>query len=151
MFYGQYNHCLDDKNRIIMPAKYREQLGSAFYITKELWGKSDDEKCLFVYSQESFEELESKLARMHASQSETRAMKRRFYSSVQKTEADKQGRAVISAELRAYAGLTKDIVLVGNDDHIEIWDKERWAAYDDCMQNLYESGILAESFDESGL
>lgn len=150
MFYGEYRHSLDDKGRIIMPAKYREQLGGKFYITKDLWGK-ENECCLFVYSEEGFNQLADKLRRMHNSQEEIRRHNRRFFSSVQDTETDKQGRVVITADLREYAGLDKDIVLAGLDDHIEIWNRESWEAYNSDDADIYKTGKLAESFDDNGI
>ena len=150
MFYGEYRHSLDDKGRIIMPAKYREQLGGKFYITKDLWGK-EKECCLFVYSEEGFNQLADKLRKMHNSQEEIRRHNRRFFPSVQDTEADKQGRVGISAELREYAGLEKDVVLAGLDDHIEIWNRESWEAYNSDDADIYETGTLAESFDVNGI
>lgn len=150
MFYGEYRHMIDEKGRIIMPVKYRQALGARLFITKDLWAK-DKEKCLFVYSEEGFNALADKLRRLRNSEDEIRMHNRRFFPSVEDTEADAQGRVLINQELREYAGLSRDIVLAGLDDHIEIWDAASWAAYNESSTDLYSTGRLAESFIENGL
>ncbi|MBO6158683.1 MAG: division/cell wall cluster transcriptional repressor MraZ [Firmicutes bacterium] len=149
MFFGEFHHSVDEKGRIIMPTKYRNQLGETFYITIDLWGQ-EDEKCLCVYPESSFRELTNKLRTIGASDIENRKLYRKFYSHVQDTSTDKQGRVMIDQELRRHAGLEKDIVLAGQDDHIEIWDREKWEAYnqDDAFFN---SSKLAEELRASGI
>ena len=149
MFFGEYRHSVDDKGRIIMPSKYREQLGSTFYITIDLWGQ-EEEKCLCVYAEEDFRALCDKLRQMAASDFETRKLYRKFYSRVQDTSADKQGRVMIAAELREHAGLDKDIVLAGQDDHIEIWNRDKWEAYNEDVE-FFKSSKLAEGLRASGI
>ena len=149
MFFGEYRHSVDDKDRIIMPAKFREQLGNVFYITIDLWGK-EEEKCLYVYAEEDFKVLCDKLRQMAASDSETRKLYRKFYSRVQDTSVDKQGRVMLATELREHAGLDKDIVLAGQDDHIEIWNREKWEAYNEDDE-FFESNKLAEGLKASGI
>ncbi len=149
MFYGEYHHSVDDKGRIIMPAKYREQLGVVFYVTIDLWGK-EEEACLCVYPEESFRALTNKLRTIGASAQENRKLYRKFYSHVQDTQTDKQGRVMISPELRQHAGLDKDIVLAGQDDHIEIWDQKKWEAYNEDA-SFFDSEQLAEELRASGI
>lgn len=149
MFYGEYHHSVDDKGRIIMPAKYREQLGSTFYVTIDLWGKQD-ETCLCVYPEESFRTLTNKLRTIGASAAENRKLYRKFYSHVQDTQTDKQGRVMISPELRQHAGLDKEVVLAGQDDHIEIWDQTKWEAYNEDA-SFFDSDRLAEELRASGI
>jgi len=149
MFYGEYYHSVDDKGRLIMPAKYREQLGTVFYVTIDLWGK-ENEACLCVYPEESFRTLTNKLRTIGASAAENRKLYRKFYSHVQDTQTDKQGRVMISPELRAHAGLDKDVVLAGQDDHIEIWDQKKWEAYNEDA-SFFDSERLAEELRASGI
>ena len=147
MFYGEYHHSVDDKGRIIMPAKYREQLGSTFYVTIDLWGK-EEETCLCVYPEESFRTLTNKLRTIGASAAENRKLYRKFYSHVQDTQTDKQGRVMISPE--QHAGLDKEVVLAGQDDHIEIWDQNKWEAYNEDA-SFFDSDRLAEELRASGI
>ncbi len=149
MFFGEYRHSVDDKGRIIMPAKFREQLGNIFYITIDLWGKQE-EKCLCVYAEEGFRALCEKLRQLGSSDIDVRKLYRKFYSHVQDTSTDKQGRVMISAELREHAGLDKDIVLAGQDDHIEIWNRDKWEAYN-ADDEFFKSDKLAEGLKASGI
>lgn len=149
MFFGEYHHSVDDKGRIIMPAKFREQLGGTFYITIDLWGR-EEEPCLYIYAEDGFQELCDKLRQMAASDPETRKLYRKFYSRVQDTSVDKQGRVMLTPELREHAKLDKDIVLAGQDDHIEIWDRKKWEVYNED-EEFFKSSKLAESLKASGI
>ena len=135
MFFGEFHHSLDEKGRIIMPTKYRNQLGETFFITIDLWGQ-EEEKCLCVYPEKSFRELTGKLRAIGTSDVENRKLYRTFYSHDQ--------------ELRRHAGLEKDIVLAGQDDHIEIWDREKWEAYN-SDDEFFKSSKLAEELRASGI
>jgi len=149
MFFGEFHHTVDEKGRIIMPTKFRNQLGEMFYITIDLWGQ-DDEKCLCVYPEASFQKLCGKLREMATSDTETRKLYRKFYSRVQDTTTDKQGRVMITPELRDHAGLDKEIVLAGQDDHIEIWDRKKWEVYNEDTE-FFKSSKLAEELRASGI
>ncbi|MCF0136080.1 MAG: division/cell wall cluster transcriptional repressor MraZ [Lachnospiraceae bacterium] len=149
MFYGEYQHNVDEKGRIIIPAKFREQLGEIFYVTIDLWGQSE-ETCLYVYPEADFKALCEKLRTMGSTDQDTRKLLRRFYSRVQDTSTDKQGRIVLMQELRDHAGLEKEIVLVGQDNHIEIWDRDKWTAYNND-DSFYNSGKLAEGLRAGGV
>lgn len=149
MFFGEFHHSLDEKGRIIMPAKYREQLGDVFYVTIDLWGQ-EEETCLCVYPEKSFRNLCEKLRTMAATDTETRKLYRKFYSRVQDTSTDKQGRIMIPQELRDHAALDKEIVLAGQDDHIEIWNREKWEAYNEDVE-FFKSSKLAEELRASGI
>ncbi len=148
MFYGEFHHTIDEKGRLIMPAKYREQLGASFFITKDLWNK-EEERCLFVYPQSEFNELSQKLHKLSNSSKEARFMNRYFFSSVQDTAVDKQGRVLLTTELREHACINREVVLVGVDTHIEIWDLEKWEAYN--ASDTLEMDKLAESLGELGI
>ncbi|MBP5224739.1 MAG: division/cell wall cluster transcriptional repressor MraZ [Lachnospiraceae bacterium] len=124
MFMGTYSHTLDDKGRLIIPSKFREALGEDFVLTQDL------DHCLSIYPQNGWKTLTASLETMPRISSELARRLRRFYFGNSSTcEPDKQGRMLIPANLRDYAGLTKEVTLVGVDDHIEVWNTETWNAY----------------------
>lgn len=125
MFVGEYSHNLDAKGRVIIPAKYREELGDRFILTKGMDG------CLFVLPEEAFLKLTEELKALPLSVKDSRKLVRHFSGAAEPGELDKQGRVLISSKLREHAGLEKDVVLVGVLDKIEIWSKERWEKVDD--------------------
>ena len=120
VFIGEYQHTLDPKGRVIMPSKFRDGLGESFVVTKGL------DNCLFVYPQGEWEELERKLRILPLTSKDARAFTRFFFSGATECELDKQGRILIPANLREYAGLDKDLIIIGVASRIEIWGKERW-------------------------
>ncbi|MBR5485529.1 MAG: division/cell wall cluster transcriptional repressor MraZ [Oscillospiraceae bacterium] len=119
MLFGEYQHSIDAKGRVNFPSKLREGLGTTFMICK---GLSDP--CLFVYSMEGFEEFRKKLDELPMEQS--KKIKRVVFAGACEAEPDKQGRIVIPASLRAYANLSKDVMVIGASDRAEIWDKDQW-------------------------
>lgn len=119
MFMGQYEHSIDTKGRIIIPAKYREELGESFVITRDLEG------CLLLYSEEEWQGFVSKLKALPSKQS-TKRIQRQYLSKAMEVEPDKQGRILIPALLRAEASLEKEVVFVGMMNRVEIWDKKRF-------------------------
>lgn len=135
---GEYQHTLDAKGRLFIPAKLREQLGDSFVVTKGL----DD--CLFVYPQEAWEELEQKIRRLPMSKS--RSLQRFFLSSAADVTVDRQGRIVIPSVLRSYAGLERDVVVIGVGERAELWDARRWNAYTDDL----DSENIAQAMEELG-
>lgn len=149
MFYGEFRHGIDDKGRLIIPSKYRESLGPLFYITKDLWNQ-ENEKCLYIYPQEAFDELREKLRGLSKGSQQARVLSRRFYASVQDTSIDKQGRVLINQDLKSHAQLDKEVVLVGVDDHIELWNSDKWDAYNDA-DNFEMDDTLAESLGALGI
>lgn len=120
MFMGEYNHSIDAKGRVIIPAKFRESLGDEFVVSQGLDG------CLFVYPNEEWQRFEEKLKTIPMSDKQGRKFVRFFLAGATVAEVDKQGRILIPSVLREFAGLTKDVVLVGVGTRAEIWDKERW-------------------------
>ena len=122
-FYGTYEHAIDEKGRIIMPAKLREGLGNRFYITRGF------DKCLAVYTCEKWEQFMCKLEELPKSDKRSRAFSHRFVANAMEAEPDKNNRVVISPSLRKLADLKKEIVTIGQNDYIEIWDKEAWEEY----------------------
>jgi MraZ protein len=122
---GQYQHNIDPKGRMIMPSKFRDDLGEHFIVTKGLDG------CLFVYSLAEWQVLEGKIRALPLSRS--RELQRFFFSGAYEAEVDKQGRILISAPLRAYARLEKDVVVIGASTRCEIWDAAAWASQADAL------------------
>lgn len=138
MLYGEYQHSLDVKGRVNFPARLREGLGTRFFLTKGL------DNCLFVYSEEEWAALEQKLRALPMSKA--RSLQRFFFAGAADVEPDKQGRVLIPANLREYAGLDKDVVVIGASNHAEIWDKAR---YERISEEL-TSDQVAEAMDEIG-
>lgn len=136
MFTGEYQHTLDGKGRLIMPAKYRESLGETFVITKGL------DSCLFVYPQKEWEILEQKLKNLPFTNKDARAFARFFFSGADDCGADKQGRVLLNNNLREYAKISKDVVIIGVGTRLEIWSKEVWQSYSEDAGKNYEE--LAE-------
>jgi MraZ protein len=140
MFMGTYEHGLDAKGRVIVPAKLRENLGESFVVTLGLDG------CLFAYPMEQWEGFINQLKELPGTK-EARKLQRYFLAGAATCELDKQGRVLIPANLREKAGLTKDIVFVGVLQKIEIWSKEQWEENDD-YGNVDD---IAEHMSEFGL
>ncbi len=117
-FTGEYHHNLDAKGRLIIPAKFRDQLGMEFTVTRSLDG------CLAMYAAKEWEALEDKLNALPMTNEKARSLKRFLLGSANTCEIDKQGRILIPQVLREKAGLDKDITLLGVGDHIEIWNAD---------------------------
>ncbi len=124
MFMGEFEHSIDAKGRIIIPSRFREDLGDKFVVTVGLDG------CLFVYPQNEWEVFSAEIRKLPGTK-EARQLQRMFFGKAAACEADKQGRILIPAVLRECAGLEKDIVFVGVLNKIEIWSKERWESNND--------------------
>lgn len=140
MFMGEYNHTIDAKGRLIVPAKFREELGEAFVIT------NGNDGCLNIYTEEAWETFSGKLLLLPSGRNK-REIIRKFVSQANTVEVDKQGRILIPPALREHAGLDKDVVLAGAIDKVEVWDKGRWEAatnvddIDDITERLAELGL----------
>lgn len=135
MFMGEYNHTVDAKGRLIVPSKFREQLGEEFVVTKGLDG------CLFVYENSEWKALEEKLHALPLTNANARKFSRFFLAGATTCEVDRQGRILLPAVLRDFAKIDKDAVLVGVGSRIEIWSKEIWNesnTYDD-MEEIAEN------------
>lgn len=120
MFMGEYSHTVDTKGRLIIPSRFREELGETFVVTKGLDG------CLFVFSDEEWKAFEIKLKSLPLTNKNARQFARFFVAGATPCELDKQGRILLPATLREFAGLEKDVVLTGMLNRIEIWSKEKW-------------------------
>lgn len=132
MFMGEYQHSIDAKGRLAVPAKFRDALGETFVATKGL------DNCLFVYPMEEWQALEQKLKALPFTKSDARAFVRFFFSGATECELDKQGRILLPANLREYGQLEKDAVVIGVSTRVEIWSKENWAKYSAQAGEAYE-------------
>ncbi len=141
MFMGEYNHTIDIKGRLIVPTKFREQLGEAFVIAK------GNDGCLAIYTNEAWETFMKKIQALPANK-DIRTYVRAIAGSAVAVEADKQGRVLVPGNLREYAGLDKDVVLAGVIDKIEVWDKNRWMEQTD-IDNIDD--IAEEMAERYGL
>ena len=117
---GEYNHTMDAKGRLIVPARFREAGGDKFIVTKGL------DKCLFVFTEDKWSSVVACISHMPLTSGNARKFSRFFIGSAGECEVDKQGRILIPASLRAYADLAKDVVLVGVGSRVEIWNKDAW-------------------------
>jgi len=120
---GEYQHTIDEKGRITVPAKFREELGEKFVVTRGL------DRCLFVYPMEEWKQLEAKLKTLPFTRSDARAFTRFFFSGATECELDKQGRVNIPGPLRQHANLDKDCVVIGVSSRVEIWSMQHWESY----------------------
>lgn len=143
MLMGEYHHNIDEKGRLIIPSKFRNDLGEKFVITRGL------DKCLFVYSEEEWNKLISKLKTLPFTNKDARNFTRFFLSGATANEFDRQGRINISSSLVNYANLTKECVIIGANDRLEIWSEELWNNFiesnednlSDIAENLFKGGL----------
>ncbi len=138
MYIGEFFPSLDEKGRVSMPVKHREELGEQFIVTKGLDG------CLSAYSMERWTEMSEKIAALP--QAKARDLKRFMFSSASLVNPDKQGRILLTASLREYSGITKDLAVIGASDHVELWDRETWIERNRRM----DSNDMAVAMDELG-
>lgn len=143
MLLGEYEHSIDTKGRIAMPAKLREGLGGKFIITKGLDG------CLFVYAMDEWQCVEQKLASLPMSRKTARDFTRFLFGGACEGECDKQGRVLLPASLRRYAGLERDAVIVGVGSRAEIWDAAKWQQYNE--ESAEDVNELAEQLADLGI
>ena len=143
MLLGEYNHSIDEKSRVIVPSKFRDDLGSTFVITKGF------DKCLFAFSIDEWKNFEAGLRALPLSNENARKYVRYFLSGATECQVDKQGRILIPANLKEHAGLKKELVITGVSTRAEIWDKETWDKYtsednidlDEIASHMSEFGI----------
>lgn len=145
MWYGEYSHTLDDKDRFILPAKFREKIKSlkakCFYMTRGLDG------CLFLYAQAEWKALEEKLASLSFTKQQSRYFNRLLFSGATEVEVDIQGRITVPEYLKEFAQIKRDVVIIGIVNRIEVWGKERWLTFyqenkkrfEEMAENLFET------------
>ena len=138
MLLGKNNHSLDAKGRLIVPAKFREELGQVFVIAKAF-----DDRYINIYPLSTWNKLKEKLEGMSAFNKNAIRFRRFLFSDAYECESDPQGRFMIPSDLRDYAGIIKEVVSIGADDHIEIWAKEGWQAYSE-NDNIINGDTLEE-------
>ncbi|MDD2469502.1 MAG: division/cell wall cluster transcriptional repressor MraZ [Bacilli bacterium] len=143
MLMGEYHHSIDEKGRLIIPSKFRYDLGDKFIVTKGLDG------CLFVYPKNEWENIVSKLKVLPFTKKDARVFTRFFLSGATECEFDKQGRINITSPLAGYADLTKECVIIGVNDRLEIWSKQRFEEFfkvneenlSDVAENLFDTEL----------
>ena len=143
MLTGEFNHSIDAKGRLIIPSKFRENLGENFVITKGLDG------CLFLYPDNEWKTFEEKLRTLPLTNKDARIFTRFFLGSAVDGGLDKQGRVLISCALRNFAHLEKEVVLVGVLDRVEIWDKAKWEENNTVIEDNMDD--IASHMEELGL
>ncbi|ANC76766.1 MULTISPECIES: division/cell wall cluster transcriptional repressor MraZ [Bacillales] len=137
MFMGEYQHSIDEKGRMIIPSKFREELGTEFILTRGL------DQCVFGYPLNEWKVIEEKLKSLPFTKKDARAFTRFFFSGAAECQLDKQGRVNIASPLRDYAKLEKDCVVIGVSNRIEIWSKSIWEEYFSKSEDSF--GEIAES------
>ena len=143
MFIGEYNHSLDGKGRLAIPAKFRSQLKGGAVVTRGL------DNCLFLYPKKQWLELADKLSKLPISQSNTRAFSRLMLAGAMDVDFDNQGRIMVPEYLRKFAGLTKKAVVAGLYDRLEVWDEKKWNRYKVITEK--KSNSIAEGLGELGV
>lgn len=138
MLIGEFQHTIDSKGRVIVPARFREDLGDYFYVTKGLDG------CLFVLSPEEWSRLQEKVSAMPISKA--RGLQRFFFSGAVEAQPDRQGRILLPQTLRNYAGLVKDVTFIGASNRAEIWNTDSWITFNSTLtqDNIAEAMDLLE-------
>lgn len=143
LFLGEYQHSLDSKGRLIVPARFREGLGETFIVTRGL------DHCLFAYPMSEWKLIEEKLKSLPLTQSDARAFVRFFFSGATECEMDKQGRITLPLNLREYAQLDKDVVSVGVSTRVEFWSRNRWEDYVKQASESFDA--IAEKIVDLGI
>lgn len=141
MLIGEYEHSVDTKGRLIMPAKLRDEIGYKFIVTKGLDG------CLFVFPLKEWEIFQEKLRALPVSDKNARNFTRFFFAGAIECEIDKQGRFLISSNLREFAELDKDVIIIGMNSRLEIWSKEKWQQCDEAIS----ADEIAEQMTDLGI
>ena len=147
MLIGEYRHNIDEKGRLIIPAKFREEIGNSFVVTKGLDG------CLFVYSLVEWEKIVNRLKKLPFTKKDARIFSRFFLSSATVCEFDRQGRVNLMNSLTLYAGLKKECAIIGVNDRLEIWSLDRlnslmnenYEKLDEISENLFDGDFLDEA------
>ena len=144
MFYGEYEHALDTKNRVIIPAKFRDVLKQnyvdKFFITRGL------DKCLFVFAEDEWRLQEQKFKTRSFTKSEVRKFNRLFFSGASDVACDRQGRILVPNYLKAYAEIKKDVFIIGVSNRFEIWAKDKWNDFYNDTKDSFEE--IAENLIE---
>ncbi len=143
MFFGEYNHNIDDKGRMSIPSKFRDGLGDKFFVTRGL------DQCLFVFPSDEWEKFQEKLMSLPLTKSAARKFSRFFSAGTMDYGLDKQGRINITSTLRKHAEIEKEVVIIGVGTRLEIWSKDAWEAYNSPENMNYDE--IAEQMEELGI
>ncbi len=143
MFIGEYNHTIDGKGRLIIPSKFREELGFKFILTKGL------DNSLFIYPLSEWKIFEEKLKKLPLTSKDARMFVRHFFSGAIECDIDKQGRITIPQNLRDHALVDKEVVTIGVSTRVEVWSKEEWEKYNNDADLSYDD--IAEKMAELGI
>jgi len=142
-FIGTYEHNVDDKGRLAIPAKFRDGLGERFFATKGL------DRCLFLFPESEWEKQQEQLASLPLAMRDARAYSRLFFAGACECELDRQGRINIPPYLREYAAINKDVVVIGVMNRVEVWSREVWRDYSTKAEESYEE--IAEKLVHGGV
>ncbi len=147
MFYGEYRHTIDEKSRLFIPSKFRitlkEKFIEKFYVTRGL------DKCLFVFTENEWNVLTQKFKELPITQKNLRSFARLFFSGAYEATCDKQGRIIVPANLTEYAGIQKDVLVIGVSNRFEIWDQKTWESFSKDSLDSYEK--IAEELVNLGI
>lgn len=143
MFLGEYEHNLDDKGRLAVPARFREELGAGVIITRGF------DRCLMGFPLARWQTLAEQLNNLTMGQGDARNLRRLIFSGASDTPLDRQGRILIPQNLRDYAGLADQVIIAGVNTHFEIWSKTRWQEVLDSLD--VNASVYAEQLNELGL
>lgn len=141
MLIGEYNQTIDAKGRVNVPVKFREDLGCSFVVSKGL------DNCVCVYPKNEWERFKQELGTVPSAK--RRMLSRFFYSGAEECDTDSQGRVLIPPKIREYAGLSKEIVVVGMSDKVEIWDRSSWESY--MEDPVFDADEIAKVMEDLGI
>jgi len=145
MFYGEYEHSLDKKGRVILPAKFREIAKSnyieKFFITRGL------DSCLFMFTEEEWKTQETRFKSISFTKSQSRKFNRLYFAGAQEVIFDRQGRILIPKYLKDFAGIKRDVMIIGVSNRIEIWDLEKWREFYNSEKSSFEK-VAEDLIDE---
>ena len=143
MLLGEFTHTLDDKNRLTLPKKFKSELGKNIFVTRGL------DKSLFVYSQKEWKIITDKLGALSMTDDNSRGFSRFFFAGASEITLDKAGRMLVPEHLKNFAKLSKEVVLTGVQNRVEIWDAQRWKAYSEKMEE--DGDMMASKLGEIGV
>ncbi len=143
MFIGEYKHTIDDKFRLAVPVKFRQALAKGAVVTRGL------DSSLFIFTQDEWKKLATKLAELPLGKANSRAFARLMLAGAMDVSLDKQGRIVLPEYLRKYAGLKKNVIVAGLYNRLEIWDTEAWEKFKHITEK--DAGQIAEQLGELGV
>ncbi len=136
MFYGEYEHTIDKKGRLIVPSKFRDSFKE--YDVEKLYITRGLDKCLFVFTESEWKSQESKFKSISFTKSESRKFNRIYFAGASQLECDKQGRILIPKYLKEYAGIKRDVMIVGVSNRIEVWSRDAWQHYYNGAKESFE-------------